>query len=294
MEPVARVGKVIRFDDPIPTNLSWLTHHNSSSTAVIIRPSVLDYLYKHAASEMQHEVGGYLLGLPYMDPERGWRATYIHEALRASYESTPTHVRMNPTSFREIEEVRTKTKMLLVGYYHSHPNLSIFQSGEDVRNFQMYYPENYQIAIVVDPSKTSKQSIYVNSSWIGYFSWDSNHKPIRLPSQQIFKPKEKDGYLHTPEQDASLVYPEPQKSPSIPEARGNQANNSTFTEDIQETPETNENAGDTNRDEGTELKSKSVKAVQWTAFGLALLIAYLLGVLTPILFVLIFIFRWWF
>lgn len=292
MEPVARVGKVIRFDDPIPTNLGWLAHHNSLSTAVIIRPSVLDYLYKHAASEMQHEVGGYLLGLPYVDSERGWRATYIHEALRASYEGTPTHVRMNPTSFREIEEVRTKTKMLLVGYYHSHPNLSIFQSGEDVRNYQMYYPENYQIAIVVDPSKTSKESIYVNSTWIGYFSWDSNHKPIRLPSYQIFKPKEKDGDLHKPGQESPLVYPESQKPSSISIVSGNETNNSTLAEDIKESPETNETPGDSNRDEGTELKSKSVKAVQWTAFGLALLVAYLLGVLTPILFVLIF--RWWF
>lgn len=186
MDSSIRIGSVVRLDQPKKTGLKWLSEKaDLRFPGVIINKNALDYLYIHPSSEMQHEVGGFLLGFPLIDPETGWQATYIDQAIKGKYVSTPTHVSLDPVSFMAVEEERQKTNSILVGYYHSHPNISVFQSGEDVRNFQMYYPENYQIAIVVDPGKTTNEYYLLEHSWIGYFVWNFDHRPTLLQNKNI-------------------------------------------------------------------------------------------------------------
>lgn len=292
MEPIARVGKVVRFDNPIPVDLSWISKYDPAYPCVIIRQKVLNYLYKHSASELQHEVGGYLLGLPCVDISTGDRATYIHEAIRARYESTPTHVKMLPTTFQEVEAARVKSNMLLVGYYHSHPSLSVFQSGEDVRNFQMYYPEQYQIAIVVDPSKTSRQTFYSDTSWIGYFAWDTNHKPVRLANRQIFNSEDKNKHPNQVQSNASETtisapvpgfeeVPYPHQTPSS----GNQT---TLPYLIEES----DVHSDVVKDQFPQHSKSREKRNRWVVFGLALLVSFLLGFLAAQIYFLLFFLKW--
>ena len=140
-------GEPVRLDHPVELDLSGMELSASGLPGVLVHPQVLSQLYAHAQAELHHEVGGYLVGIPYIDPKTGVRATYVHEAVRATYISTPTHITMLPTSLLTMEKVRLEHNMLMVGYYHSHPGLSVFQSGEDVSNFSMYYSEPYQVAI---------------------------------------------------------------------------------------------------------------------------------------------------
>jgi len=86
---------------------------------------------------------------------------------------------MHPESLKEVEAVRGDT--ILVGYYHSHPGLSVFQSPTDVKNFMQYHSEPYQIAIVVDPTRANPNRLDdTTSGWIGFFVWDKHHHPVKL------------------------------------------------------------------------------------------------------------------
>ena len=153
---------------------------------IIIEEKVIESLFQHAVGEMHQEVGGYLIGYPVEDYYTKIRATYIKYSHVAEYISTPTHVTMNPKSLILVDQKCKETNTLLIGYYHSHPNLSVFQSIEDVNNFSMYYPEMYQVAIVIDPNMTTSFTYKYESDWIGYFMWYENEKkPIRLPKSNI-------------------------------------------------------------------------------------------------------------
>lgn len=178
-----KIGKVTRFDERRPILLSEKPRNRKLMT-VLIRRSVVHDMYKHAATEMYHEVGGYLLGFPAIDIWNGVEVTFIDRAIRAIYDSTPTHITLDPTSFREIDLVREKEDTILVGYYHSHPGLSVFMSGTDIANFESYHPEPYQVSIVIDPSRASDISLENLRDWLGFFVWDEN-KIIKLPEQNL-------------------------------------------------------------------------------------------------------------
>ncbi|MEN3335190.1 MAG: hypothetical protein V7641_4555 [Blastocatellia bacterium] len=178
------IGTVKRYDEARPVHID-VDLPSSELPLVIIHTEAIEEMYYHAAYEMQHEVGGYFLGFPVKDVKTGVCATYIESAIRAIYNSTPTHVLMHPESFNQVEVVREKNNTILVGYYHSHPRLNIFQSGTDVKNFKDYHSDLYQIAVVVDPSKTKPEHIFVNSDWIGYFGWNKRLDPVLLPPVNI-------------------------------------------------------------------------------------------------------------
>ncbi len=132
---------------------------------------------------MQHEVGGYVVGYPLRERASRALVTYVDEAIEAQYDSTPTFVTLHAESFLEVERVRGDR--ILVGWYHSHPRLGIFLSGTDVQNFRLYHSDAYQLAIVVDPSKTKAQDFTPHSEAIGFFAWQTPGVPARLRGENI-------------------------------------------------------------------------------------------------------------
>jgi hypothetical protein len=63
--------------------------------------------------------------------------------------------------------------------------MGIFFSSIDRKNFKSNHPEEYQISIVVDPSKTPEKDIENDSAWIGFYGWNSNGEVIQLPKKNI-------------------------------------------------------------------------------------------------------------
>lgn len=217
-------GKVTRYDQArrvhLGDNIARPDHR-----LVLISKEALGEMYAHAVGEMHHEVGGYLLGLPIVDHETNVEATYIETAVRAVYDSTPTYITMHAESLARVESVRQAANTILVGYYHSHPRLTVFQSTTDVRNFQLYHSENYQIAVVVDPSSTSEDEVLTDGAWIGYFAWDKDSSPVRLAAENITivenRPKAADDEEVTglPEVTLEQVSSEKLEPPAIESAR---------------------------------------------------------------------------
>jgi proteasome lid subunit RPN8/RPN11 len=178
-----RIGKITRYDGPRPVHLPIIS--SSKYPVIIIHKNVLSDIYNHANQETHHEVGGYLLGFPMEDPETKMKGTYIEKAVRAIYNSTPTFITLQPESFHAVESAREASDTILVGYYHSHPHLSVFFSGTDIRNFKDYHPESYQTAIVVDPTKTGPAHLAVRSDWLGFFGWAADMTFSQFPTENI-------------------------------------------------------------------------------------------------------------
>ena len=153
--------------------------------SILVHKKVLYDIYRHALSELHHEIGGYLLGFPAQDVETGAKITYIEKAIKGIYNSSPTHVTLHPTSFNEVERIREEDGTILVGWYHSHPKMGIFFSGTDIENHKAYHPEEYQIGIVVDPSKTPEGDIESNFEWIGFYGWNKDGNIVRLPIENV-------------------------------------------------------------------------------------------------------------
>lgn len=158
---------------------------------VMIRPQVLSAIYDHAQRGYPIEIAGHYVGWPLLDVETGLPITYIEQSLEAITTGTPTHVTIHPESLIAVDALCKRTGTLLVGYYHSHPGLSVFQSGTDTSYYGDYFREPYQIAIVVDPTRTSKDKLDPRGEWIGFFAWNSHQTPTRLPAGNIWLIRER-------------------------------------------------------------------------------------------------------
>lgn len=152
---------------------------------VLIHPEVLVVMYDHAAIGHPNEVAGYFVGLPLQDTATRESVTYIEQAIKAITTGSPTYVTMHPESFGDVARACEDSGTILVGYYHSHPGLSVFQSGTDTKNFELYHGEPYKIAVVVDSTLTTRNDLDLTSPWIGFFAWDGEHKPTHLPAENI-------------------------------------------------------------------------------------------------------------
>lgn len=54
----------------------------------------------------------------------------------------------------QVEKLRKKKKnddLLVVGWWHSHPDFGCFLSTTDVITQESFFPDTYQVALVVDP-----------------------------------------------------------------------------------------------------------------------------------------------
>ncbi|MBK6961140.1 MAG: Mov34/MPN/PAD-1 family protein [Gammaproteobacteria bacterium] len=64
------------------------------------------------------------------------------------YYGTSVSLHMGPSVW---ESVRTEVGLLVVGWFHSHPNLGAFFSGTDRKTQREFFYHEYSIGYVVDP-----------------------------------------------------------------------------------------------------------------------------------------------
>jgi len=88
--------------------------------------------------------------------------TWVLRAVSGDCKSSMGHVVIEPSTYNRVwRELERDENMVIVGWYHSHPNMGIFLSGTDVRNMKLFHYKPYQIAIVIDPIRND----------IGVFGW---------------------------------------------------------------------------------------------------------------------------
>jgi proteasome lid subunit RPN8/RPN11 len=55
------------------------------------------------------------------------------------------------TTFQKIKKERNDDNLRITGWWHSHPNYGCFLSTTDIQTQRFFFPESYQVALVVDP-----------------------------------------------------------------------------------------------------------------------------------------------
>lgn len=59
--------------------------------------------------------------------------------------------------FQALKKLKKNDRLRIVGWWHSHPNFGCFLSGTDLHTQEVFFPEPYQVALVVDPIRDEFQ-----------------------------------------------------------------------------------------------------------------------------------------
>ena len=120
--------------------------------------AVLERIMAHAAEQPGRECFGLLLGNAYRDEARGILWMHLQDSVAArSVSATAATVEVSTDEFQrlndEVDRIREHTddNVRKIGWYHSHPDIGVFMSKTDRNNQERFYPQEWQIALVVDP-----------------------------------------------------------------------------------------------------------------------------------------------
>lgn len=108
----------------------------------------------YAGSDLEHEVGGWLIGKRRRDKRSGEEFIIIDTILPAQH----TQQGIAFLTFTQDSQVALHTLLQesypdkeLVGWYHTHPRMGIFLSEMDTWLHNHFFPEQWQVALVIEP-----------------------------------------------------------------------------------------------------------------------------------------------
>ncbi|HEY3312155.1 MAG TPA: Mov34/MPN/PAD-1 family protein [Anaerolineales bacterium] len=140
----------------------------------------------HAASEMHQETGGVMVGQCYEDT--GTHASFIvvESALPARFTRQGsvylTFTQDTIVNFHDEIEDRFPGKQI-VGWYHTHPKMGIFLSHYDTWLHSHFFPEPWQVALVIEPHKQlgglfirQTDGAFDPSCYFGFYELEENPK----------------------------------------------------------------------------------------------------------------------
>ena len=108
----------------------------------------------HAGSDLNHEVGGGLVGQWHLDEEAGEGFVVIETIIPARFtrqgSAFLTFTQDTLVAMHDELEDRHPGKQL-VGWYHTHPRMGVFLSSYDVWLHEHFFPEPWQVALVIEP-----------------------------------------------------------------------------------------------------------------------------------------------
>lgn len=132
-----------------------------AAPAVLVHEDVLDRILKYSEAGMAREIGGFLLGDRAEAPRPYVRIRHFLPAAGTRGDAaslTFTHQTWSVLN-RQLEKHHPDQKV--VGWHHTHPDLGVFLSGYDMFLHRHFFPEPWQVALVVDPCRQE----------FGFFQW---------------------------------------------------------------------------------------------------------------------------
>lgn len=139
-----------------PPNLAergWLHGRSPANQQIIImHQDALRQVVEHSHSDRRVELGGALLGQAYRYQSQIY--VEIMAALPAvSGSHGPIHFTFNADSWTQLQRDRAERypKLDIVGWFHTHPGLGVFYSGDDVVVHSAAFTLPWHVGLVVDP-----------------------------------------------------------------------------------------------------------------------------------------------
>ncbi|GAA0918123.1 hypothetical protein GCM10009552_37750 [Rothia nasimurium] len=135
-----------------------------SITALLLRAPVVLFndearsIIQHHVSARREESGGLLLGHAFIPCEGTTAIPYplvvVSKAAPShEYIGTTVSLQMGPSVWDMARE-HTDSGLLVVGWFHSHPNLGAFFSGTDRKTQRDFFFHPYSLGYVVDPVRS--------------------------------------------------------------------------------------------------------------------------------------------
>jgi len=131
-----------------------LANPRQSGVAVFITQKAYVRANVHANSDLNNEVGGWLIGSWREDQVTGEEYIVVERCLpavgarRGSAYLTFTQD-CQVAMFETMEEKYPDKE--LVGWYHTHPKMSVFLSNYDLFLHNSFFPHHWQVALVIEP-----------------------------------------------------------------------------------------------------------------------------------------------
>ncbi len=138
---------------------------------IFIMKDCLESIYTHLQSA-KAELGGILIGKTYSTNspdfnEYGYVTIITHSLPSLEFLNSSVSLRMNPEVWDRVR-LYTDKGDLVIGWYHSHPNLGAFFSGTDRNTQKHFFNNNYSLGLVIDPVRNEYEMFYgENSNRIG-------------------------------------------------------------------------------------------------------------------------------
>ena len=121
---------------------------------VFLTPRAYTRANAHAQSDLENEVGGWLIGSQRLDLGSGQRYIVVERCLPALFARQGaaylTFTQESQLALLELREEKYPDKEL-VGWYHTHPKMSVFLSGHDTFLHNHFFPHPWQVALVIEP-----------------------------------------------------------------------------------------------------------------------------------------------
>lgn len=153
-------------------------HYPEGITAVFIERSTLESLQQYAQTDLDHELGGVLIGGVGRSSYRSFVEVdaFIPASKGISRRASFEFTNEAQQEIHDVMQSRFPDKQI-VGWFHTHPGYGIFLSGADQFIDEHYFCEKYHIAMVIDPSRPNVE--------VGTFVWDQEDRRVRVPYYEL-------------------------------------------------------------------------------------------------------------
>lgn len=131
---------------------------------IIVSQAALQQIDSHGRSNLYTELGGALLGRAYHHQEQVF--VEIQAALPVvSADHGPVHFTFTADTWSQLRQDREQKypNLEIVGWFHTHPNLGVFYSGDDVVVHSAAFTLPWHVGLVVDPGRNEAC----------FFGWDN-------------------------------------------------------------------------------------------------------------------------
>jgi proteasome lid subunit RPN8/RPN11 len=147
---------------PLARSKHWISPYDQLGlqppvVKVFLSQSAYCRISLHAAGELDDEVGGALVGLWCVDRDSREQFVVVQHMLPAHHTRQGsvylTFTQDTLVDFHDELEKNFEGKRI-VGWYHTHPRMGIFLSHYDTFLHNNFFPEPWQVALVVEPHKS--------------------------------------------------------------------------------------------------------------------------------------------
>lgn len=156
--PSGTLPEVLEAPFPERRTLHWVPPDRVTTDefSIVVTSDVLLQTNRHVAQTLEHERGGFLLGNRYRCPNTGREYIIIDQYVEADFtESTDVSLTFTHEAWGQLDDKMTGKYYgkKLVGWYHSHPRMSIFLSEHDIAIHRERFSEPWMVALVLEPEK---------------------------------------------------------------------------------------------------------------------------------------------